>query len=343
MFDSTSQSSSPSLKNSPKNSLLPSSKDPDKRSFLRSFFKSLGFIVAAVSAIVSSLLVFPEHIHWMMLAWVFFSVCTIKTKWSLIGIACCLVTVLIKQPGWSLPFIQFVFLASAACCVFWKQSNGLASRGITLATLALVCTWYSFDRCAESTASSRYDFNGSRPIVCLGDSLTDFGYPEVLRTKLSVDVLDFGRDGYSAKDAIEELLPEIEKANPACVIVELGGHDFKNGDSRTATYNRLIEIVQRIKNLDAEVILVEIPRGFVNDPYHGLEREIAGAFDLQLIPDTMIRRFIFWSPIVPPGMWTDSTNHLSKDGLHPNSAGNELFANYVQSALVRLYGNQILK
>ena len=82
------------------------------------------------------------------------------------------------------------------------------------------------------------------------------------------------------------------------------------------------------------MVIVEIPRGFVSDPFFGIERELAAKFDLQLIPDTIVRRFVFFSPIVPPGIWLDPKHHLSVNGLHPNQRGQIEFAKIVADAIL---------
>jgi hypothetical protein len=73
-------------------------------------------------------------------------------------------------------------------------------------------------------------------------------------------------------------------------------------------------------------VIVEIPRGIIQDPFYGLERELTREFDLELVPDTIVRRCFFFSPIMPPGIWIDKKYHLSDDGLHPNAIGQVEFA-----------------
>ena len=87
-------------------------------------------------------------------------------------------------------------------------------------------------------------------------------------------------------------------------------------------------------------MLMEIPRGFIVDPYSGLERELARKLDLELIPDTVIRNLILLSPSSPLG---DSLSkpYLSDDGLHPNPMGAHYLAKKVGRSLVRMYGPNI--
>lgn len=110
-----------------------------------------------------------------------------------------------------------------------------------------------------------------------------------------------------------------------------------------AAKSNLELLINQFLKREIAVILVEIPRGFVTDPYDGLERELAAKFDLQLIDDSLIRSFVFNSPILPPGMWLDPARRYSNDGLHPNDLGNKVFANAVARSLTRVFGSSILK
>ena len=126
-------------------------------------------------------------------------------------------------------------------------------------------------------------------------------------------------------------------------MVELGGHDFLMHRSRGETKRQLEQIVTTCQAQGTDVILMEIPRGFVFDAYRGLERQVAREHDLLLVPDTTIRQLVLFSPSAPPGMWLGRAWHLSDDGLHPNQRGNHALANTVAGALADIYGSRILK
>ena len=81
----------------------------------------------------------------------------------------------------------------------------------------------------------------------------------------------------------------------------------------------------------------------MSDPFASIERELAGRYDLQLVSDYTIRQFVFWSPICPPGYWFDESQHFSRDGLHPNDAGNRFFARQVAHAISKILGQDVLR
>lgn len=174
--------------------------------------------------------------------------------------------------------------------------------------------------------------NPEGPIVCLGDSLTDYGYPDELKNLTQRPVADFGFNGYTTIDGLK-LLPDIVALKPSVVILELGGHDYNTGKSRDSAAANLRQMIESFENAGATVVIVEIARGFVVDPWFGLERQLAREYDLDLIPDTMMRQLVYWGPFFPPGSVVSESWRLSEDSLHPNDAGNRMMAKKVASYL----------
>jgi len=260
----------------------------------------------------------------------------------------CVFIVSIKRPGYTTEFWILSLLFIAVAFLDWRamreKPEGVDLRRLVISALMLIAatTTYGGARWFATNTSQQLAAD-DRPIVCLGDSLTDYGYPQELQKLISVPVADFGLNGITTDDGIK-MIPEILATDPQLVVIELGAHDY-NSDKKTrsATKSNLAKLIDAFHEQDVAVILVEIPRGFVFDPYDGLERELASEYDLQLVDDSVIRSFVFCSPIIPPGMWLDPSQRYSDDGIHPNKLGNQHFARVVRQSLVKVFGDSILR
>lgn len=260
----------------------------------------------------------------------------------------CTLILALKRPGYTPEFwilsTAFIIAAFFDWRTMRKKPDSLDRKKLAVYAIVLIeaMATYGLTRWFGAN-TSRQMIADERPIACLGDSLTDAGYPQELERLISIPVADFGVDGIRTDDGIK-MIPDILAANPQVVVIELGGHDY-NADNkpRSATKSSLEKLIAAFHERDIAVILIEIPRGFVSDPYDGLERELAAEYDLQLIDDSVIRRFVFNSPILPPGMWRAPSQQYSDDGLHPNQLGNEHFAYVVSQALAKVFEDSILK
>ena len=309
----------------------------------------IALIPSAAVLVFGSLIAFPAWLPMVIIVWVglaiVFLICG-KPAWPwLLG---CGAILLIKRPGFTFEFflleaglivlagLEFKHCRNGEPALSKKQQVAGIAVAVALVSIYGLARWVDVN-------TSLYHAIDQRPIACLGDSLTDYGYPQQLEKILAVPVADFGFDGITTDDGIE-LIPQILAADPQAVVIELGGHDYNGAKkSRAATRENLRTLITAFRDQGIVVVLVEIPRGFVCDPYDGLERELSGQYDLQLIDDSIIRSFIFYSPVMPPGMWLDASSHLSDDGLHPNELGNIRFAIVVGRSLQKIYGDSVLR
>jgi acyl-CoA thioesterase-1 len=86
----------------------------------------------------------------------------------------------------------------------------------------------------NGSPSSEYD--ATRPIVCLGDSITagyiqgadypDKSYPARLQEKVTVEVVNSGVSGDKTTDALSRVEDDVLSKNPQIVIIALGGNDL---------------------------------------------------------------------------------------------------------------------
>lgn len=302
--------------------------------------------VAFGSLVGVSLLTFPSVVLPMVAVWLFVHTSLVLMKkpgWM--PLLACLAILLVKRVPW-LPGMSFLLIVLAGACtlrLLGQRKGRHLSPPLHMASLAIL--WFAWlialidtREAVRTSLHPLLDFH--RPVVCLGDSITAYGYPEVLAARLSVPVINLGRDGISTTDGLE-MMPAIQNMRPQTVILELGGHDFMRKHGEETCRRNLETMIEACQAAGAEVVLVEIPRGIVSDQFKGLERRLARSYDLELISDSVLRRFVLLGPYAPPGMWLPRPWHLSDDGLHPNARGNELLADKVRNALVRIYGPEV--
>jgi acyl-CoA thioesterase I len=299
-------------------------------------------------AIAASLLVFPAHIPWMIAGWMACDTLLVlrgrTSHWPLLA-------------GLSIAVVRGYFLSSGALGVLAavlvvRIATFLISRRMpqdspskrvpfrSCAVLWLAVGLFAWDWHAATHSSTTIDLPPDATVVCIGDSLTApegraGGYPEALAHLIPQRVVNLGQDGITTRDALAKL-PQLIEARPRVVVIELGGHDFLKGRDRAEARANLRQIISAAQSTGAAVLLVEVPRGFIFDPWRGLERDLARELDLELVPDSVIRRFVLFSPFAPPGMWLPHDRLLSEDGLHPNAAGKQAFAATIAAAIRRI-------
>lgn len=300
-------------------------------------------LTAVAALIVASLLTFPNEIPIMIGVWLGvhgLAVARGGAGWFPLVTCAAIVVVKGTWPTGGLLLLGIAMSGSAALGALGQFRSTRRGRQLMIGSnTALWIAWgvmlIGWRDGVESTASIALD--GQATIVCLGDSLTANddrigSYPEILQDTLAPNrVINLGQPGITTAEALSKL-SELRRLEPTVVVVELGGHDFLRGLGRATAKANLERIIAEARNAGAVVVLVEIPRGFIFDPWFGLERQLARELDLTLVPDGVIRSFVLNSPFAPPGMWRRGP-HLSDDGLHPNRLGNQAFATAVARAI----------
>jgi lysophospholipase L1-like esterase len=317
---------------------------PRRASALESVVRILLTAVATV-AVLASLLTYPEGVPWLAGLWLLaYALLTARSRRGTLVLAGLLAVGLVKRVDASPATLLLGVLLAGT--VGLETAYTLRRRPAPwpwLRVLLLAVAWLLLVVEASRTGhtSRRLPLDPERPIVCLGDSLSANGYPLELARIVRVPVLDLSAPGVSARQTLK-LLPRVREARPQVLVIELGGHEFLHGDSRADAKARLLEIIGAGRDAGAEIVLFEIPRGFIVDAYAGLERQLARENDLELIPDGAIRSLVLFSQDGLLAPFT-SAPPLSDDGLHPNANGHRFLCEHVARALRRLYGDAIFK
>ena len=174
----------------------------------------------------------------------------------------------IKTPSNQFDFILLVAVFLVAGIIYF--SDHPRRRWLAFAITTAVVAFFGIKRTLDAQPSQPITLD-QRPIVCLGDSLTEGkhgGYPAELQKLVSPPVLNYGRNGFTTQMVIDKLLQQIVDEQPQLVVVEIGGHDYNTGEPRDETKARLRQIIQTLIDADIEVVIVEIPRGFILSLIH---------------------------------------------------------------------------
>jgi len=303
--------------------------------------RRLVLLIAYSAAVIASLLTFPAGIPWMVACWLaLYCVCLFRGWNPLWPVATC-AAILVAKGTSPDPGLLFLLMPSGVAIhvAFVRQfrtdrnARFATFPGVVVGWICWLFFYFSWERPPQSASRG---FEAGSPIVCLGDSLTlneerTGGYPEELQKLLDRTVINLGQPGITTAEALPRLV-QLKQLRPGIVVIELGGHDFLKGKPRAEAKNNLELMIAAAREAGAEVILLEIPRGFIYDPWWGLERQIAREQRVTLIPDSVIRSFVLYSPFAPPGMWSRGP-YLSDDGLHPNKNGNQVMAEAVARAI----------
>jgi len=156
-------------------------------------------------------------------------------------------------------------------------------------------------------------------IVCFGDSLTEGvgagtgeDYPSILARQLRLPIINAGRRGDTSADGLARLERDILARNPRLVVILFGGNDFLRQLPLSETRKNLEEIVRRVQEHGAMVVLVGLRLGLFTDEYGPVYEEIAKKNGALYIPE------ILKGILSDPG--------LKSDSIHPNGAGYRLVA-----------------
>jgi acyl-CoA thioesterase-1 len=206
------------------------------------------------------------------------------------------------------------------------------------------------------------DYEPLETLVCFGDSLTSgYGtsvpgkddktksYPEYLREKVAIPVVNAGRYGKTTGEALARIETEVLSENPWIVIIELGANDLHHkilADKNVPFAEILTTVTDIFENLDK--IIKKLNRGgrkiyvakFYNDP---IAREVASEFGLsnKAQQDLLIKSFDSKfedlaeknnNIEIIDGIWDGVWGEHMSDAYHPDGEGCKIMAeNYFKA------------
>jgi acyl-CoA thioesterase I len=165
-------------------------------------------------------------------------------------------------------------------------------------------------------------------IVAFGDSLVEGigaiegeDFVSVLSQRLQIPIINLGVSGDTTADGLIRV-EDVLSHNPKIVLVLLGGNDFLKRVPKEEIFQNLTEIITRIQDGGAIVILLGVQGGVFRDGFEKEYEELSEILQTAYIPnvlDGLIGK--------PDYMF---------DALHPNTAGNMIIADKIFPVLQQL-------
>jgi acyl-CoA thioesterase-1 len=156
-------------------------------------------------------------------------------------------------------------------------------------------------------------------VIAFGDSLTEGvgarrgeDYPSLLARELQRPVINAGRRGDTTAQGLARLERDVLKRNPRLVIVMFGGNDYLRRVPLSNASKNLEEIIMRIQQQEAMVVLLGMKLGLFTDEYGPIYKKLAKQYGALLIPRVL------------KGILSD--RKLKSDSIHPNGSGYRLMA-----------------
>ena len=179
-------------------------------------------------------------------------------------------------------------------------------------------------------------------ILVVGDSLSaaygmaaEQSWVSLLQNRLRVQGYDYhvinaSIAGDTTQGGRYRMKRSLERFGPSIVIIELGGNDGLRGLPLDVTRSNLVNMVEACQETGAIVVLagIRIPPNYGQayvENFHAIYGELADQYELLLIP------FILENIALDPDL-------MLADGIHPNSAGQEVLLNNVWPVLLPALG-----
>ena len=185
------------------------------------------------------------------------------------------------------------------------------------AALILVVLGYRF--VVLLTETPRNAEPSGSTVVCFGDSLTygsgaaaESSYPAHLARMLGEPVINAGVAGDTTARALRRLDADVLAHDPRIVLLTLGGNDLKNSVPLEEAFANLEQIVTRIQDRGALVVVGGIDVPLYGRGFPAAYQDLCKRLECVLVPD------------VYKGIW--GRRNLMSDRIHPNGDGYEIMA-----------------
>ncbi|MEK7146977.1 MAG: GDSL-type esterase/lipase family protein [Patescibacteria group bacterium] len=205
--------------------------------------------------------------------------------------------------------------------VIFSLSEGVA--------IILVVSSFIFYFISAGTFNYYHKPPTQKVIVAFGDSLTsgfgvqaDKNFVSRLALLINNPVINVGRTGDTTATALLRLDNDVLARKPDIVLVLLGGNDFLHNTPTFSVFKNLEEIIKKIQNSGAKVILIGVSQQFLanyemNYSRLAWDNKIAG-YVPDILGGILLRR------------------DLMHDDIHPNEYGHQIMAERILLVLKKV-------
>lgn len=192
----------------------------------------------------------------------------------------------------------------------------------------MLCSLLVFTSCGNYIDSIKNLKAGAgKQVIVLGDSIASgYGvepneaFPSVLSQELGLPIVNRGVSGDTTEMALKRLETDVIAAEPWLVIVELGGNDFLRKFAKAETEQNLRQIITKIQEKSAIVVILGMNLGLFTDEYKKIYQRVAEETNAYLIPESL------------KGI-LDNPRYRQQDLIHPNVEGHKLLGTRVAKEL----------
>ena len=208
--------------------------------------------------------------------------------------------------------------------------------------LLCFCSYFPLIFALETSAAEE---SSSPTVVCLGDSITKRGYPQILGKLLGVEVVNSGVAGHNSRQGLRRMKKDVLAHQPEVVVIFFGTNDVRVDSQRAhvplADYRQnLLTIIEKCSEIGAKPILCTVPP-IREEPYFKRhERQIfeqSGGLKKMLGDYSAMVKQIGTDRQIPVvdlnALLVDEPRWMHSDGVHPSPDGNAIIAKHVAQPL----------
>lgn len=180
----------------------------------------------------------------------------------------------------------------------------------------------------KSLTITNYPSSG-KTIIAFGDSLVQGigatagnDFPSVLSKLIGESIINMGVSGNTSADGLARI-EEVKAQDPKVVLVLFGGNDFLRKVPLKETFQNIDDIVAKLQDSGAVVVLLGVRGGILSDQYDTYFEDIAE------------KRGALYVPNVLSGLITH--NEFMSDGIHPNDKGYRKIAEKIYPVLKKAF------